>query len=86
MDEIGIIGAILFFIKIGIHAYIMHTIDKKYSFSTFGQFTDLFFFLPVMDDVSEKLKNVKKAANIIYVIAVILICIFLIGINTFKGN
>lgn|GEM_PF-3969057 len=86
MDEIGIIGAFLFFIKIGIHAYIKHTLDKKYSFSTFGQFTDLFFFLPIMDDVGKKLNNAKKIANVIYVIAIVLIVIFLIGVNVVKGK
>ena len=78
MDTLGIIGALSFIVKVAIHAFLKYSLDKKYSFSTFGQFTDLTFFFPILEDVDSKFKTAKIIANCLYIIAVVLISIFLI--------
>jgi len=78
-DTLGAIGALLFFLKMGIHIYINRTLDKKFPLGALGQYTNPIFFLPIMDDLTGKLYIMKKIGNIIYVGAVLMILIFLIA-------
>ena len=80
-DTVGVVGIIFLFIKIGIHIYIKRKVDKKFRVGAFGQFTNPILFFPITDIVSGYLKPVRILGNITYIIAIILILIFLIGTN-----
>lgn len=80
-DTLGIIGSVLFFIKICLHIYIKRSLDTKYSISTLGQYTDPILFLPILETVQDKLKIVKIIGNMLYVAAIVLIIIFLVLIK-----
>jgi hypothetical protein len=86
LDTFGIAGVLLFFGKIGIHIYIKRSLDKKFRFGAFGQFTNPVFFFPITDDVGNNLKLAKRVGNITYFISVGLILIFLIGTNLHLGT
>lgn len=81
VDIIGIVGALLFFIKLGIHIFIKRKVDKKFGYGSLGHFTNPVLFFPITDDVTGYLKSVKKVSNFTYIIALVLIVIFVIGIN-----
>lgn len=81
VDIFGVIGILLFFIKIGIHIYVKRKVDKDFHLGALGQFTNPVLFFPITDDVVGYLKLVKRAGNVIYLAAIILILTFLIGTN-----
>ena len=79
VDTIGDVGSLLFLGKIGVHFYIKSKIDKKFRVGASGRFLNPVLFLPIFDDAVGHLKTLKKAGNLIYLIAMILILIFVIG-------
>jgi hypothetical protein len=85
IDILGYIGMSLFFIKLGLHIYIKRRVDKKFDFGAFGQYSSPVLFFPVTDEVAGKLKILKKIANVIYVIAILLVIVFFIGANMHKS-
>ena len=75
-------GAFLFFIKITLHIFVKRSVDPKFPLGAPGHLTNpAIFFLPITDDVGNRLKLVKKFANFCYLLSIILIIAFLIGIN-----
>ncbi len=78
IDILGYGGGGLFIIKVIIHVYIKRVTNKKYSFGTFGRFTDPVFFLPIFEVVKPNLEIVKKIENVLYIISVILLVSYLI--------
>lgn len=80
-ELIGIIGALLFFLKIGIHVFIEWKSDKKFELGTFMNPTNLSMVFPIFSNVVSGLKNVKRIGNVIYIISLVLITVFLIWEN-----
>jgi len=82
---LGIIGTLLYFLKIIIHFIIKRSLDKNYSIGNIGQYTEPeLIFLPINDEVGKNLRLIKKIGNIIFPIAILLIVVFLIGDNLNK--
>jgi hypothetical protein len=81
IDIIGVSGIILFFIKVVIHIYIKRNLNSKFSAGAFGQFTNPVLFWPITDSVTENLRIIKTIGNVIYIVAIILIVLFLVAIN-----
>lgn len=81
LDILGLIGSLLFFIKIGIHIYIRRMVDKEFDLGAFGQYTNPVLFFPITDEVTGTLKSLKTTGNILYLIAIILILTFIVGCN-----
>ena len=79
INNIGVVGSLLFLVKIGVHIYIKSKIDKKFHVGASGHFLNPVLFLPIFDDAVGPLKPLKKAGNLAFIIAIILILIFLIG-------
>ena len=78
IDILGIIGVIIFFIKVCIHANIKWTINKKFPLKHFGRYVNPVFFIPILDDVGNKQKMLKRIGNILYVVSVVLIGIYVV--------
>jgi len=81
-DYLGWIGGLLLLIKIGLHFYIRSSLNKKTSADDIGQYTKPMYFFPIFDALSGNLKIIKILANVIYILALILIIIFLIAENS----
>lgn len=86
IDTVGFLGALLFFLKVFLHIWLMTKLKERYirtilSPSSIGR---LQLFFPFYRDVPRDLKFIKTAINTIYVIAVLLLIIFLIGKNINK--
>ncbi len=81
INTLGVAGVLLFFIKIGIHIYIKRRVDKKFHYGAFGQFTNLVLFFPITDQVRGRLKLLKIVGNIGYLAAIVLILVFVVGVN-----
>ena len=86
IDTLGFGGVGLFTLKVVIHFYIKRVIDKKYSFSNFGRFTDPMLLLPIFEDVKPNLQIVKKIGNILYAISIIMIVIFETMLNLYNSH
>ena len=86
VDTFGVVGILLFFIKIGIHIYIKRKVDKKFHLGALGPFTNPVLFSPITDDVAGYLKPVKSVGNVIYLISITLILVFVIGTNLHEGK
>ena len=83
INTVGFLGALLFFLKVLLHIWLMTKVKERYirtilSPSSIGR---LQLFFPFYLDVPKDLGFIKTAINIIYVIAVLLLMIFLIGKN-----
>jgi hypothetical protein len=85
MDTIGIVGGILFFVKILMQLYIESSYEKV-STHVAGLYINFRYFLPIGDRVPPKYKTLKLVTNIMYGVSVIYIIIFLIGVNTGQIN
>jgi hypothetical protein len=81
VDTLGVVGSLLFLSKIGVHIFIKRKVDKKFHIGASGRFLNPVLFLPIFDDVVGGLKPIKRVGNLIYVIAIVLILIFVIGTN-----
>lgn len=82
MDTIGIVGGILFFVKILMQLYIESVCYEKVSTQVAGLYINFKYFLPIWDRVPPKYKSLKLVTNILYWVAVLCMIIFLIGVNT----
>jgi len=78
---IGLFGSFLFLLKILIHVYIEKKLDKRFSIGPSGNFLNPVLFLPIFDDVPERMKALKKVGNLVYGISITLIIIYVIGLN-----
>jgi len=77
----GVVGCVLLFVKIGIHIFIKRKVDKKFDIGpSFGMLNPE-LFAPIFDDVVGYSKALRKFGNIIYLVSIILILIFIIGVN-----
>ena len=83
-DIIGIMGALLFFFKIGIHIFIEWKSNKDFNLGTFMNPINLMVFFPIMSEVGGSLKNAKKIGNYAYIISLAMITFFLIWTNLHK--
>ena len=81
METIGAIGAIIFFIKIFLNIYLKSKTNKPISILQLGRFSPPQLFIHYYDDAPKGFKWLKTTINVLYAIAVILIVIFLIGVN-----
>lgn len=79
---VGIVGALMQLLKIGIHIYIKSSIDRKFDIGPSGNMLNPELFLPIFDDVEGGMKVVKKVGNALFVVSSILLLVFLIAVIT----
>jgi len=81
IDILGVIGCVLLIVKIGIHLFIKRKIDKKFDIGPSFNMLNPELFAPIFDDVTGYSKVLRKFGNIIYLISIVLILIYIVGIN-----
>ena len=83
INTIGIIGALLLIVKIILHAILMSNTDKKFWIRALSPYSvaRLRSIFPMLSPVPKKLQGLKIIVNILFFVAVILIVIYLIGVN-----
>ncbi len=79
---VGIVGALMQLLKIGIHIYIKSSIDGKFDIGPSGNMLNPELFLPIFDDVEGGMKVAKKVDNVLFVVSSILLLVFLIAVTT----
>ena len=84
-DTLGIIGGLLFFIRLPFQLFLMAKKNKKFAWRAISseqapERLSLFFFF--YEDAPKGLKWLKICVNVAYATSILLIVIFLIGENT----
>ena len=82
---IGLIGGLLFFLKVLIHVYIVYVTTGKFPLGL-GAFTPFYYFAPIVRNVEKKYQSLKLIANVMYWVSITLMVIFLIDWNTGKKH
>lgn len=85
MEAIGTIAAMLLFIKIGLHLYLLSKIENNFrllDYSSPSSFKRAMVLLPSMEQVPKNYKVLKFIINILYVTAILGIIGFLIWFNS----
>ena len=86
MDTIGVVGGILFFVKIIMQLYIESVNYEKVNTRIPGYYNNFIYALPIWDRVPLKYNTLKLVTNIVYWVSVLCIIIFVIGVNTGRIN
>ena len=81
IDSIGVIGGILFFVKIVLHLYLSQKTDDLISLRSVGHFSPPQLFIHYYKDVPQGYRWLKTTVNAIYAFFVLCLAIFLIGVN-----
>ena len=79
---IGVIGGILFFIKVFLHVYLRSKTKNPISVLSLGRYSPIELFINYFDDAPKGYQWLKKIINIVYAISIVCIVVFLIGVNT----
>ncbi len=82
--DIGTLGCLLLILKFLLHIYLLYQIHDKdadwvlLSPNSLGRLRAL---LPFYKNVPENLKGLKNFVNLLYAVSIVLIIIFLVGVN-----
>ena len=84
-DTLGIIGGLLFFIRLPFQLFLMAQTNKEFAWRALSspQAPERFaLFLFFLEDAPKGLKWLKICVNVMYAVSILFIIIFLIGENT----